>query len=164
MALKSFCCCFSVEAGAFLIGIGTMLSLVGEWYYFQMARTILTFIATFAFFYMVTDDSSNSRCLFFWTWMLSTFAFYIINFFVASEAEGGFDAEARATRQCEGLSDEYIQNLLFNTVDACKLASERYIVYEMAAITIPMVLFSIYLSFVLHAHWRNAIEDEFEKI
>ena len=165
MALKTFCCCFSTEVGAFLIGIGTMLSLVGEWYYFQMVRTLLTFIATFAFFWMISYDSAESRCLFFWTWMLSTFAFYIINFFVASEAEGGFDADARATRQCEGLSDEYIQNLLFNTVDACKLASERYIVYEMAAITIPCVIFSAYCSAVLYAHWRNAADsDVYEKI
>ena len=85
MTLKSFFCCFSVEQGAFLIGIGTMLTLVGEWYYFQMIRTILTFLATFAFLWMISYDSAESRALFFWTYTISAFAFYIINFFVASE-------------------------------------------------------------------------------
>merc|ERR1712151_878555 len=141
---KSFFCCFSVEQGAFMIGIGT----------------ILTLAATFTFLWMCANDSIAARALFFWTYTISAFAFYIINFFVASEAEGGIDPAARAERQCEGLGDEYIQNLLFNTVDACKLASEQYIWYEVVAITVPCVIFTIYFSMVLFAHWRNGVDNK----
>ena len=160
MTLKSFFCCFTVEQGAFLIGIGTMLTLLGEWYYFHMIRTILTFLATFAFLWMCAEDSPTARGIFFWTYTISALSFYIINFFVASEEEGGIDPAARAERQCEGLGDEYIQNLLFNTVDACKLASEQYIWYEVVAITVPCVIFTIYFSMVLFAHWRNGVDNK----
>ena len=101
------------------------------------------------------------------TWTISTFAFYIINFFVASEEEGGFDAGARASTQCEGLSAEYIQNLIFNTVEACELAAERYIVYEMVLITVPCVLASFYFSTILYHYWSNAnvnVDDDYKQL
>ena len=163
--LKSCCLCLPVETGVYIIGVANMLTLVPEYYEFQMARTLFTLVATLAFFYMLANDGAFSRGLFFWTFLISGFSYYIISLFIATEEEGGFDAQARAEDQCAGLADEWLSNYLFNTVDACELASERYIVYEMVGIMIPVILVTIYCCMVLFAHWQNAIKaDNYTRI
>ena len=96
MKLEKCCCCIPLEAGVFFIGAMTMMSLLGEYYYFQLTRTLLTFVAVLAFFYMLSFDSAGSRGAFFFAWLIATFGFYFINIFIAKEEEGGYDPRSRA--------------------------------------------------------------------
>ena len=140
------CCCFPLKVGVYIIGILSLLALLPEFYKYYMWRTLLTIAASVAFLFMAFADSSFSRGVFFFTWTIATFGFLFINIFVAAAEEGGYDAAARAENQCRGMEDEYISNFFFGTMDACKLAAERYIIYELAALLVPTVIISFYWS------------------
>ena len=156
--MESKCCCvIPLKVGVYIIGILTVLTLLPELYKFFMWRTILTTVASLAFVAMVFKDSTFTRGLFFVAWNISTFGFLIINIFIAAAEEGGYDAEHRAENQCRGMEDEYISNFFFGTFDACKLAAERYIVYELVAILVPSITLAIYWSYVLYRYWAEPV-------
>ena len=156
--MESKCCCFiPLKVGVYIIGVLTMLTLLPELYKFFLWRTLLTAAASLAFLTMVVKDSTFTRGLFFFAWNISMFGFLFINIFVAAAEEGGYDAEARAENQCRGMEDEYLSNFFFGTFDACKLAAERYIVYELVAVLVPSILLSIYWSYVLYRYWSEPL-------
>ena len=101
--VKTCCCCLSLETGAYIIGVIHLLSLVPEFFEFQLYRALLTIAGVLAFFYMLAYDGAASRALFFWVWMISVFSYFIISLFIATEEQGGFDPDARADRACEGI-------------------------------------------------------------
>ena len=75
-----------------IIGILSILGLLGEIFQFEVIRFVLESVIVVAFFSMCFFDSKNTRGLFFVCFLLGSFLIPAVDFFVASgPKEGGVD-------------------------------------------------------------------------
>ena len=153
---KTCCFCVSLQNGVYIIGVLNLLSLVPEYYYFEMTRTILTLVGVVAFFIMLANDNSFTRGLNFFAWTISMFSYYIISIFIASAENGGFAPDERAADACAGFEDEWFSNYMFRTVERCEQTTRQVIVAQMYGTLVPALLITFYSCMVLFGYWREA--------
>ena len=75
------CMCFSVKAGAHIIGVLLVLGVLGEMGHpdFNPLRWVVKIAAAATYIFMVYKDSAQSRQLFFVGWMGSIVAMIFVN-------------------------------------------------------------------------------------
>ena len=66
------CCSLSVKTGVFILGIGSLLSLLSEIDEFYPIRFAVNGVAAIAFILMVADDTESKRKIFFYSFMVSS--------------------------------------------------------------------------------------------